>query len=66
MPNIKKYKSVAIQTQFYDALVCMANDSHRGPGQEMSYLIVKEANNSGLEIKNEKPRKIQRRSKQRY
>ena len=65
MPN-KKYKSVAIQTQFYDALVCMANDSHRGPGQEMSYLIVKEANNRGVEItirKNEKSRKIQKRSK---
>tara|TARA_X000001388_G_scaffold68014_3_gene55577 strand:- start:4091 stop:4282 length:192 start_codon:yes stop_codon:yes gene_type:complete len=63
MPDSKKYKSVAIQTQFYDALVCMANDSHRGPGQEMSFLIVQEANKKGVEIKHEKPRKIQRRSK---
>ena len=62
MPN-KKYKSVAIQTQFYDALVCMANDSHRGPGQEMSYLILKESNNRGVDIKNEKSIKIQKRSK---
>jgi hypothetical protein len=47
-----KYKSVAIKIPYYDALVRMGMNTHRGPGQEMMHIIKKEADEKGIRIKN--------------
>jgi len=47
-----KYKSVAIRIPYYDALVRMGLNTHRGPGQEMMHIIKKEADEKGIRIKN--------------
>ena len=47
-----KYKSVAIRIPYYDALVRMGLNMHRGPGQEMMHIIKKEADEKGIRIRN--------------
>ena len=46
-----RYKSVAIRIPYYDALVRMGLNMHRGPGQEMMHIIKKEADEKGIRIK---------------
>jgi hypothetical protein len=52
MVDTTKYKSVAIRIPYYDALVKMGLNMHRGPGQEMMHIIKKEADEKGIRIKN--------------
>ena len=52
MVDTTKYKSIAIKIPYYDALVRMGIDTHRGPGQEMKHIIKKEADEKGIRIKN--------------
>tara|TARA_R110002020_G_scaffold175464_1_gene367337 strand:+ start:1636 stop:1803 length:168 start_codon:yes stop_codon:yes gene_type:complete len=52
-----KYKSVAIKEPYYNVLVSIANSLQRGPGQQMMYLIKKEADNKGYKIKERKVKK---------
>ena len=51
MVDTTKYKSIAIKIPYYDALVRMGSDMHRGPGQQMMHLIRKEADDKGIKIK---------------
>ena len=51
MVDTTKYKSIAIKIPYYDALVRMGEDKHRGPGQQMMHLIRKEALEKGVRIK---------------
>mgnify|MGYP003143419854 CR=1 FL=1 len=51
MVDTTKYKSIAIKIPYYDALVRMGEDKHRGPGQQMMHLIRKEADDKGIKIK---------------
>jgi len=60
MVDTTRYKSVAIKIPYYDALVRMGLNMHRGPGQEMMHLIKQEAGQKGIRIRNER---INRRSK---
>jgi hypothetical protein len=50
----RDYRSVAIKKPYYDALVQMAEDSQRGPGQQMMSFIKKEADIRGIKIKEQK------------
>jgi hypothetical protein len=43
---------VAIKIPYYDALVRMGLNMHRGPGQEMMHIIKKTADEKGIKIKN--------------
>ena len=52
MVDTTRYKSVAIRIPYYDALVKMGLNMHRGPGQEMMHIIKKEADEKGIRIKN--------------
>ena len=52
MVDTTKYKSIAIKIPYYDALVRMGSDMHRGPGQEMMHIIKKAADEKGIRIKN--------------
>ena len=52
MVDTTKYKSIAIKIPYYDALVRMGSDMHRGPGQEMMHMIKKTADEKGIRIKN--------------
>ena len=52
MVDTTKYKSVAIKIPYYDALVRMGLNMHRGPGQEMMHIIKKTADEKGIRIKN--------------
>ena len=54
MVDTTKYKSVAIKIPYYDALVRMGMNMHRGPGQEMMHIIKKAADDKGIRIKNAK------------
>jgi len=54
MVEESKYKSVAIKVPYYDALVRMGLTMHRGPGQEMMYIIDKEARARDIKIKSNK------------
>jgi len=56
-----KYKSVAIKIPYYDALVRMGLNMHRGPGQEMMHMIKKAADEKGIRIKNAKLSKSNKR-----
>jgi len=56
-----KYKSVAIKIPYYDALVRMGLNMHRGPGQEMMHIIKKAADEKGIRIKNAKLSKSNKR-----
>jgi len=56
-----KYKSVAIKIPYYDALVRMGMNMHRGPGQEMMHIIKKAADEKGIRIKNAKISKSNKR-----
>jgi len=60
MVDTTRYKSVAIKIPYYDALVRMGLNMHRGPGQEMMHLIKQEAGQKGIRIRNER---INRRGK---
>ena len=51
MVDTTKYKSVAIKIPYYDALVRMGMNMHRGPGQEMMHMISKEATTRGIRIR---------------
>ena len=61
MVDTTKYKSVAIKIPYYDALVRMGLNMHRGPGQEMMHIIKKTANEKGIRIKNAKLSKSNKR-----
>jgi len=50
----RNYRSVAIKKPYYDALVQMAENSQRGPGQQMMSFIKKEAETHGIKIKEQK------------
>ena len=52
MVDTTKYKSVAIKIPYYDALVRMGLNMHRGPGQEMMHIIKKSADEKGIRIRN--------------
>ena len=52
MVDTTRYKSVAIKIPYYDALVRMGLNMHRGPGQEMMHIIKKAADEKGIRIKN--------------
>ena len=43
---------MAIKIPYYDALVRMGLNMHRGPGQEMMHIIKKAADEKGIKIKN--------------
>ena len=60
MVDTTKYKSIAIKIPYYDALVELGRNMHRGPGQQMMHLIEQEADRKGIRIKNER---TSRRSK---
>jgi len=60
MVDTTRYKSIAIKIPYYDALVEMGKNMHRGPGQQMMHLIEREAGKKGIRIKNER---INRRGK---
>ncbi len=60
MVDTTKYKSIAIKIPYYDALVEMGKNMHRGPGQQMMHLIEQESDRKGIRIKNER---INRRGK---
>tara|TARA_Y100000590_G_scaffold351220_1_gene403396 strand:+ start:312 stop:503 length:192 start_codon:yes stop_codon:yes gene_type:complete len=60
MVDTTRYKSIAIKIPYYDALVEMGKNMHRGPGQQMMHLIEQEAGKKGIRIKNER---INRRGK---
>ena len=61
MVDTTKYKSVAIKIPYYDALVRMGLNMHRGPGQEMMHMIKKAADEKGIRIKNAKLSKSNKR-----
>jgi len=61
MVDTTKYKSVAIKIPYYDALVRMGLNMHRGPGQEMMHIIKKAADDKGIRIKNAKLSKSNKR-----
>jgi len=61
MVDTTKYKSVAIKIPYYDALVRMGLNMHRGPGQEMMHIIKKTADEKGIRIKNAKLSKSNKR-----
>ena len=61
MVDTTKYKSVAIKIPYYDALVRMGMNMHRGPGQEMMHIIKKTADEKGIRIKNAKLNKSNKR-----
>ena len=61
MVDTTKYKSIAIKIPYYDALVRMGLTMHRGPGQEMMYLIEQESVQRGIKIRNERIRKSKKR-----
>ena len=61
MVDTTKYKSVAIKIPYYDALVRMGLNMHRGPGQEMLHIIKKAADEKGIRIKNAKLSKSNKR-----
>ena len=61
MVDTTKYKSVAIKIPYYDALVRMGLNMHRGPGQEMMHIIKKTADEKGIRIKNAKLGKSNKR-----
>ena len=46
-----RYKSIAIKSPYYDALVRMGLSMHRGPGQEMMHIIKKAADEKGIRIR---------------
>jgi len=56
-----KYKSVAIKIPYYDALVRMGLNMHRGPGQEMMHIIKEAADEKGIRIKNARLSKSNKR-----
>ena len=61
MVDTTKYKSGAIKIPYYDALVRMGMNMHRGPGQEMMHIIKKSADEKGIRIKNAKISKSNKR-----
>ena len=61
MVDTTRYKSVAIRIPYYDALVRMGLNMHRGPGQEMMHIIKKTADEKGIRIKNAKLSKSNKR-----
>ena len=61
MVDTTKYKSIAIKIPYYDALVRMGLNMHRGPGQEMMHMIKKAADEKGIRIKNAKLSKSNKR-----
>ena len=63
MVDTTKYKSVAIKIPYYDALVRMGLNMHRGPGQEMMHMISKEADEKGVKIRDKGIVKSKRRDK---
>ena len=62
MVDTTKYKSVAIRIPYYDALVRMGSDMHRGPGQEMMHIIKKAADEKGIRIRDKRIIKSTKRS----
>ena len=62
MVDTTRYKSVAIKIPYYDALVRMGLDMHRGPGQEMMHIIKKAADEKGMKIKNARLSKSNKRN----
>tara|TARA_R110000751_G_scaffold101884_4_gene196231 strand:- start:433 stop:603 length:171 start_codon:yes stop_codon:yes gene_type:complete len=54
MVDTTKYKSVAIKIPYYDALVRMGLNMHRGPGQQMMALIKNAADEKEIRIKEKK------------
>ena len=63
MVDTTKYKSVAIKIPYYDALVRMGLNMHRGPGQERMHMISKEASVKGIKIRDKGIIKSKRASK---
>ena len=63
MVDTTKYKSIAIKIPYYDALVELGRNMHRGPGQQMMHLIEREADKKGIRIKNERASKRSKRNK---
>ena len=63
MVDTTRYKSVAIKIPYYDALVRMGLNMHRGPGQEMMHMISKEATAKGIRIRDKGIIKSKRTSK---
>ena len=61
MVDTTKYKSIAIKIPYYDALVRMGLNMHRGPGQEMMHIIKKTADEKGIRIKNARLSKSSKR-----
>ena len=63
MVDTTKYKSIAIKIPYYDALVELGRNMHRGPGQQMMHLIEQEADRKGIKIKNERATRRNKRNK---
>ena len=61
MVDTTKYKSIAIKIPYYDALVKMGMAKYRGPGQEMMQIISEVAEERGIKIKDERPKKSNRK-----
>ena len=57
-----RYKSIAIKIPYYDALVRMGLNMHRGPGQEMMQIIKKAADEKGIRIRDKRIIKSPKRS----
>ena len=63
MVDTTKYKSIAIKIPYYDVLVELGRSMHRGPGQQMMYLIEQEADRKGIRIKNERANRRSKKNK---
>jgi hypothetical protein len=63
MVDTTKYKSIAIKIPYYDVLVELGRNMHRGPGQQMMHLIEQEADRKGIKIKNERATRRNKRNK---
>ena len=63
MVDTTKYKSIAIKIPYYDALVELGKNMHRGPGQQMMHLIEQESDRKGIRIKNERTNRRGKRNK---
>ena len=63
MVDTTRYKSVAIKIPYYDALVELGRNMHRGPGQQMMHLIEQESDRKGIRIKNERTNRRGKRNK---
>ena len=63
MVDTTKYKSIAIKIPYYDALVELGRNMHRGPGQQMMHLIEKETDKKGMRIRNARTDKRGKKNK---